>query len=153
MSSLAGKYFIKQGTESYQDVCVKWEGLEFLKIDDFLKQGKAKNIYIASWNNSNIEDVFIPDVVCFENPDISFTFRVSDYNNHNIDVSVIHDDFINYIRTHKVTIYSKYDNKEADFVCQESYEPTSKHLKRQAGQNYILGTITLHRVTPTNVPL
>lgn len=148
MSTIANKYFIKQGADAYADFTTKWVGLTILKIDDFLKKGKAKNIYTASWVNSSTEDVNVPDVVYFEQPDMTLTFKVSDFDNHAVDVNALHDDFITYMTTHRVTIKSLYAHKEADFVCLADYVPTTVHLQRTIGQNYILGTITMHRVSP-----
>lgn len=153
MSTIPNKYFIKQGTESFQDITTKWVGLTLLKIDSLSKRGKAKNIYVGSWINSNTEDVFVPDTVCFENPDIDFSFIVRDFDDHSINVQNVHDSFIDYMMNHKVTIKSLYENKSADFVCQSDYKPTDMRLKRSLGQNYILGTITMHRVTSTTTAL
>lgn len=148
MSTISNKYFVKDSVNTtYVDITTKFVGLNLLKIDDFNKKGKAKNIYNQSWINSNNEDVYIPDVVCFEQPDINFTFIVRDDDDHNVDVQSVHDNFIDYMTTNKVTIKSLYANKEADFICLNDYAPTMSHVKQIAGQNYILGTISMHRVT------
>ena len=149
--TIKNKYLIKQGTESYQDFTTKWVGLTLLKIDNFNKDGKAKNIYTQSWINSNNEDVYVPNTVYFEQPDVDFTFIIRDSDNHSIDVQTVHNSFITYMRTHKVTIKSLYAMKEADFVCLSDYKPTITNVKRALGQNYIMGTITMHRVTSSTI--
>lgn len=150
MSKIANKYFIKDSVNTtYVDITTKYQGLTLLKIDDLDKEGKAKNIFHQSWLNSSNEDVFIPAVVYFEQPDIDFTFIVKDSDNPNINVQSVHDAFIKYMRTTKVTIKSLYDDKEADFICIDDYAPTKKHIKRKPGHNYILGTLPMHRVTNT----
>ena len=146
--TISDKYFVKQGTDSFQDFTVKFNGLTILKIDNFDKKGKAKNIYTQSWVNSSSEDVFVPDVVYFEQPDLDITFMVTDSYNTSIDVQSVHDSFIDYMTTHRVTIKSLYAMKQADFVCLAEYKPTLTKVKRSAGNNYITGTITMHRVTP-----
>lgn len=146
--TISDKYFVKQGTDAFQDFTVKFNGLTILKIDNFDKKGKAKNIYTQSWVNSSSEDVFVPDVVYFEQPDLDITFMVTDSYNTAIDVQSVHDSFIDYMTTHKVTIKSLYAMKQADFVCLTEYKPTLTKVKRTAGNNYITGTITMHRVTP-----
>ena len=55
------------------------------------------------------------------------------------------------MRTHKVTIKSLYAMKEADFVCLSDYKPTIANIKRALGQNYIMGTIIMHRVTSSTI--
>ena len=146
--TISDKYFVKQGTDAFQDFTVKFNGLTILKIDNFDKKGKAKNIYTQSWVNSSSEDVFVPDVVYFDQPDLDITFMVTDSYNTAIDVQSVHDSFIDYMTTHKVTIKSLYAMKQADFVCLAEYKPTLTKVKRVAGNNYITGTITMHRVTP-----
>lgn len=152
MSTIVNKYFVKDSINTtYVDITTKFVGLNLLKIDDFNKKGKAKNIYNQSWINSNNEDVHIPDIVCFEQPDIDFVFIVRDSDDHSVDVQSVHDSFIDYMTTHKVTIKSLYANKEADFICLNEYKPTLTNIKRTIGQNYIMGTITMHRVTENSI--
>lgn len=144
-------YFVKDSVNTtYVDITTKFVGLNLLKIDDFNKRGKAKNIYNQSWINGNDEDVYIPDTVYFEQPDIDFTFIVRDSDNYSVDVQSVHDSFIDYMTTHKVTIKSLYANREADFICLNEYKPTLTHIKRTVGKNYITGTLTMHRVTANN---
>ena len=143
---LSGKYYIKKGQEPLTDITTKWNGVTILKIDDFLHRGKAKNIYTQSWINSSNEDVFMPDVVFFENTDISISFIIRD-SDSKIDVLAVHESFIDYLMTNRLTIKSMYIGKSADFVCLDDYKPTTTILNRSEGQNYILGTIKLHRVS------
>src|SRR5574344_2521419 len=148
MSTIPNRYFVKDSVNTtYVDITTKFVGLTLLIVDNFNKKGKAKNIYTQSWVNSNTEDVYIPDTVYFEQPDIDFTFIVRDSDNHSVDVQSVHDSFIEYMTTHKVTIKSLYAMKEADFVCLAEYKPTLVNVKRVVGSNYITGTITMHRVT------
>lgn len=152
MATISNKYFVKQGTDAYQDFTTKWVGLTILQIDSLTKRGAPKNIYTGSWINSSQEDVYVPDVVCFDQPDVDVTFMVTDSDNHNVNVQNVHDSFIDYMTTHKTTIKSLYEDKEASFVCLKEYKPSTTKLKRPAGGNYILGTLPLHRVTnSTNV--
>ena len=147
---ISNVYYVKQGTDAYQDFTTKWVGLTILKLDGFNKKGKSKNIYTRSWINSSTDDVYIPDVVCFENPDVAISFRVDDFESHSVNVQSVHDNFIDYMTTHTVTIKTLFLDKEATFVCKAEYEPTTIALKRSDGGNYILGTLTMHRVTATN---
>lgn len=148
--TISNVYYVKKGTDTYQDFTTKWVGLTILKMDGFDKKGKSKNIYTQSWVNSQNEDVYIPDVVYFENPDVAISFRVDDFESSSVDVQSVHDSFINYMMNNKVVIKTLYLDKEATFICNSEYEPTTKQLKRLAGNNYILGTITMHRVTGTS---
>ena len=50
-------YYVKQGTDAYQDFTTKRVGLTIPKMDGFNKKGKAKNIYTRSWINSANDDV------------------------------------------------------------------------------------------------
>ena len=151
MSTIPNRYFVKDSVNTtYVDITTKFVGLTLLIVDNFNKKGKAKNIYNQSWVNSNTEDVYIPDTVYFEQPDIDFTFIVRDSDNHSVNVQSVHDAFIDYMTTHKVTIKSLYADKEADFICLAEYKPTLTHVKRPVGNNYITGTIQMHRVTANN---
>lgn len=133
-------------SDDYLSFEERWPGLSLYFINNFDKEGKAKNISTQSWLNSDKEDVNIPNKVCFEQPDIDFTFIVKDSFN-DIDVSSIHDDYIFTMRTGRVLIKSLYAMKEAEFICLSDYNPTLTHLRRTKGQNYILGTITMHRIS------
>ena len=146
---IADVYYVKQGTDAYQDFTTKWVGLTILKMDGFNKKGKAKNIYTRSWINSANDDVYVPDVVYFESPDMSISFMVNDFDNHSVNVEAVHDSFIDYMTTHKVIIKTLFLDKEATFICNAEQDSTAKQLKRAAGNNYILGTLTMHRVTTT----
>ena len=143
-------YFIKTGTEAYADVTVKWPGLHFLKIDKLAAQGKPKNIYTADWVNSNTLDVYVPDIVCFESNEIELSFIIWDAHDHTVDVPRTHEDFISYMTTHKVDIWSKYLGVENSFVCMSEYEPTTVHVSFAPGANYILGTLPFHKVNSIN---
>lgn len=148
MLTIANKYFIKKGVETFADITTKFSGVTILKIDKFLARGKAKNIYTQSWINSNTEDVHVPDIVFFENTDINITFIVRGNS-----AITVHDTFIDYLTKNKTTIKSLHVNKQSDFVCLTEYEPTLVHLGRTNEDNYIMGTITLHRVTETSTPV
>ena len=90
----ANIYFVKAGIENYTDFTVKWKGLRILKMDGFLAQGEPKNIYTASWINSNKEDVFVPDKVCYKNPDVEISFIIDDFHDSTVDVRAVHKNFI-----------------------------------------------------------
>ena len=147
MATIANRYFIKKGVEAFADITTKFSGVTILKIDNFLARGKAKNIYTQSWINSNTEDVYVPDTVFFENTDVNITFIVRGNS-----AITVHDTFIDYLTKNKTTIKSLYVNKQSDFVCLTEYEPTLTHLGRTNDDNYIMGTITLHRVTEISTP-
>jgi hypothetical protein len=132
--------------EDYQTFASRWNGLEILKIDNFDKRGKAKNISTQSWVNSDKEDVHIPDIVYFEQPDIDITFYINDFYDHSVNVEAVHLSFIDYMTTHKYAIKSLYAGSESDFVCVKDYAPTTERLHRSAGQNVVMGTITVHRI-------
>lgn len=142
----ANIYFVKAGIENYTDFTVKWKGLRILKMDGFLAQGEPKNIYTASWINSNKEDVFVPDKVCYENPDVEISFIIDDSHDSTVDVRAVHKNFISYMTSHQVTIKSEYAGAESKFVCLDSYEPTTIIVNRPTGRNYIMGTLKMHRV-------
>lgn len=150
--SAAGEniYYIKTGEEAYADFTVKWKGLFILKVDKLGAQGEAKNIFTQSWINSNTLDVYIPDKVYFESSDVEISFIIRDFPDKTVDVVNTHTDFITYMTTHKVDIWSKYLNMENSYVCLTAYEPTTVHVMREKGTNYILGTITLKKINSIN---
>lgn len=145
-------YYIKTGEEDYTDFTVKWKGLSVLKIDKLAANGEPKNIFFQSWINSNMLDVYIPEKVCFEASDVELSFWINDFTDRTIDVVATHADFINYMTTQKVDIWSKYLNLENSYICVTAYEPTNVHVMRSPGANYIMGTITLKKVNSLNIP-
>src|SRR5574344_119498 len=92
--TISNVYYVKQGADAYQDFTTKWIGLTILKMDGFNKKGKAKNIYTRSWINSANDDVYVPDVVYFENPDMSISFMVNDFNNPSTTEEAAHASLI-----------------------------------------------------------
>ena len=86
---ISNVYYVKQGTDTYQDFTTKWVGLTILKLDGFNKKGKSKNIYTRSWINSSTDDVYMPDVVYFDNPDVAISFRVDDFESHSVNVQSV----------------------------------------------------------------
>lgn len=153
MASITGRYFAKiSGTGEFADLTSTFPGLTILSMDYFGKSGKAKNIYTASWVNSQEEDVNIPDTVYYDNPDINISFIVRDSTETYVDVLSVHDSFISFIKGNRVTLKSLYSMRMADFVCLEEYAPTSAKLGRAQGYNFMTGTIKMHRVgAVTNV--
>lgn len=143
-------YYIKAGEEAYTDFTVKWKGLSILKVDKLASHGEPKNIFMQSWVNSNKLDVHIPKEVFFEASDVELSFWVNDFTYRNIDVVATHENFINYMTTQKVDIWSKYLNMENTYICLTAYEPTNVHVMRDPGANYIIGTITLKKVNSLN---
>lgn len=151
-SNLRNKYFIKQEDSGYIDICDAVDGVRVLKIDGFLSKGKPKNIYTASWVNSQQEDFAITTydegegdyVVYNENTDIEVTFITGErYAKNAIDVREAHDDFVNLFER-PVYIKSSYVDKEVLCVRLSEYSPETIKLKRGANSSYILGKLTLH---------
>lgn len=143
-------YYIKTGEEAYTDFTAKWKGLAILKVDKLAAQGEPKNIFTQSWVNSNKLDVHIPEKVCFEASDVELSFWINDFTDKTVDVVKTHSDFITYMTTNQVDIWSKYLNMENTYVCLTAYEPSVVHVMRAPGANYIMGTITLKKVNSLN---
>ena len=157
---MKNKYFIKKSQdELYQDITTLFDGVEILKIEGFLTRGKPLNVYHQQWNNSQDEDYMVcsnDGTVIYENKDITISFIISDKYTYNyIDVAEQHERFINYLTSGDLYIKSRYTNTEVHVACLEEYKPTMIRLQRP--QNYILGTINLHKLgkeifTPTPIP-
>lgn len=143
-------YYVKSGSDDYADVTTKWEGLYFLQVEGLTDRGAPKNIGVQEWVNSNKLDVYIPDTVYYATNEVKITFIVRDVYNHSINVRATHDAFISYMTSRKVSIKSLYDKLENEIVCQSSYEPTTILLSRPAGQNAMVGTLTLKKINSTN---
>lgn len=142
-------YYVKLKDEAeaaYQDMTVKWPGLVVQSIEGLASRGTPKNIYTAEWVNSNTLDVDVPDEVFYEAGDIEITFYISDFQDHSVDPTVVHKNFIDYMTSKQVSIWSKYLNLANNFVFLYTYEPSSTKLMRPPGGNFIQGTLKLKAI-------
>lgn len=146
MGIIGGKYFVKKGTDAYLDFCIKWAGLTIASITGLDGQGKPKNIYRQSWINSGTDDVYIPDTVYYETPEITISFIIRDMDD-DISVKAVHDSFISYMTSNKVTIKSLYNMKEISCICEKEYTPTDSKYSDIPKRSWVNGTITLQAVS------
>lgn len=155
MANIEKEYLVKRGTQEYTPISELFNGVRILKVNGFTSTGAPKNIYTAAWINSQAEDYMVTlqesregedyDVVIRNNTDIEITFIVGDkYADTDIDVRVTHDAFIAYMTDGALYVKSNYTDRAMKVVCLKEYKPTLVRLKRQAKNNYITGTITLH---------
>lgn len=155
MANIEKEYLVKRGTQEYTPISELFNGVRILKVNGFTSTGAPKNIYTAAWINSQAEDYMVTlqesregevyDVVIRDNTDIEITFIVGDkYADTDIDVRVTHDAFIAYMTDGALYVKSNYTDRAMKVVCLKEYKPTLVRLKRQAKNNYITGTITLH---------
>lgn len=150
---LSNKYFVKNKKNGvYNDITKMFDGVRVLKVDGFLKRGAPKNVYTASWEFSNEEDMVITTeqseyepTIIRERSDIEITFIVGErYASGEIDVMETHNAFVDYLTNTDIWIKSAYvNNYSVHCVCTKEYEPTIVKLKRN-GSSYAMGTITLH---------
>lgn len=148
-NELSNTYFVKLAEGgNYIDVNQLVDGVRVLSITGFFEQGEPVNIYTAQWVDSQEEDCMVahPEgTVIFKNVDIKVTFMVHQkYATNTIDVTTQHDAFVSYLTNGIIWVKSNYAGRQVKCVCLEKYEPTTVRLKRGAGINYMLGTITLH---------
>lgn len=155
MANIEKEYLVKRGTQEYTPISELFNGVRILNVNGFTSTGAPKNIYTAAWINSQAEDYMVTlqesregedyDVVIRDNTDIEITFIVGDkYADTDIDVRVTHDAFIAYMTDGALYVKSNYTDRAMKVVCLKEYKPTLVRLKRQAKNNYITGTITLH---------
>jgi len=157
MADIANEYLVKRGSQDFATIASLFEGVRVLKIDGFTSVGKPINIYTAQWVNAQGEDYMVTsqetidnveyDVVFRENVDLAITFIVGDryaLPNHVIDVRQRHDSFIAYMTDGELYVRSDYAGRTMRCVCLKEYKPTTEKLHRPRGNNYIMGTITLH---------
>ena len=167
MDKLVNSYLVKRGDQEWRKIGFEGDeehdpffpGVRVLKVDGFTQKGKAVNIYTAQWVNSQTEDYMVTteddqgnDVVVRENVDIAVTFIVSNRYGAS-DVRTMHDAFVAYMTDGELYIKSEYTDRTMRCVCLQDYKPTTVKLKRQkypptnVGQDYIIGTITLHTLS------
>lgn len=178
-TKIEDSYLVKKGSDSYATIASLFNGVRILKIDGYLAKGKPINIYTAQWINSQTEDCIVTlkdsqtnaPIVIRENVDLDITFIVSDryftpsQQTPTMDVRATHDSFVDYMTTGELMLKSLYVNKEVRCICLKEYKPTTTKLKRAInasynggqntitfGQNYIMGTISLHTLTSPNTP-
>lgn len=157
-NSLNNKYFVKHGSESYTDICTKYDGVRILKVEGLFSQGEAVNVYNEQWTDTQEEDFMITTldndnnpIVIHKNQDIKIVFAVSNrYANGLIDVGLQHDAFVSYMSQGEIWIKSIYSNKEAKCALLSSYTPNAVKLHRKYG-TYILGELTMHVLDIPNV--
>lgn len=155
MANIEKEYLVKRGSQEYTPISELFKGVRILKVEGLASTGAPKNIYTASWVNSQTEDYMVTtqetregedyDVVLRNNTDIEITFIVGDkYADTDIDVRVTHDAFIAYMTDGALYVKSNYTDRAMRCVCLKEYKPTLVRLKRQTKNNYITGTLTLH---------
>lgn len=148
--TLLNKYFVKKGTDAYADIMTKFNGVDILSVKGLNAQGAPMNIFTQRWVNSNAADVYVPDTVYFDTNDVEISFIVWNKYDASVDVEAVHDSFIKYMTSNKITLKSLYNNLACELVCQDAYEPTLVVLKR-SGLNYITGTLKLAKVNISQV--
>ena len=145
MADIATKYYVRRGDQEFATIASLFGGVRILKIEGMTGVGSAKNIYTASWVDSQSEDyMVVGDGVVRENVDINITFIVSNKYGA-VDVRQQHDAFIAYMTDGELYLKSDYAGRTMRCVCLKGYKPTTEHLKRAGGANdYIIGTLSLH---------
>lgn len=153
MADIANEYLVKRGSEEFATIASKFSGVRVLKIDGFTSVGKPINIYTAQWIDAQGEDYMVTsqvevegttyDAIFRENVDLEITFIVGDKYGAT-DVRQQHDAFVAYMTDGALYIKSQYTDRTLKCVCLKEYKPTLIKLKRPQGQNYIMGTLTLH---------
>ena len=159
MDKLENSYLVKRGDQDFRTISSMFAGVRILKIDGFTSKGKPVNIYTAQWVDSQTEDYMVTkqvtqdeetyDVVIRENVDLNITFIVDDKIRQGsstpaTDVRTMHDSFVSYMTDGELYIKSLYTERIMRCVCLKEYKPTTERLKRVSGQNYIIGTLSLH---------
>ena len=145
MANIANKYYVRRGEQQFATISSLFGGVRILKIDGMTSVGAAKNIYTASWVDSQAEDYMVAgDSIIRENVDIDITFIVSNkYGATNVRQQ--HDAFIAYMTDGELYIKSDYVGRTFRCVALKEYKPTAIHLKRSGGaSDYMIGTIQLH---------
>jgi hypothetical protein len=144
MADIATKYYVRRGDQEFATIASLFGGVRILKIEGMTGVGSAKNIYTASWVDSQSEDyMVVGDSVVRENVDINITFIVSNKYGA-VDVRQQHDAFVAYMTDGELYLKSDYIGRTLLCVCLKDYKPTTEHLKRTGNNDYIIGTITLH---------
>jgi len=144
MADIATKYYVRRGNQEFATIASLFGGVRILKIEGMTGVGSAKNIYTASWVDSQSEDyMVVGDSVVRENVDINITFIVSNKYGA-VDVRQQHDAFVAYMTDGELYLKSDYIGRTLLCVCLKDYKPTTEHLKRTGNNDYIIGTITLH---------
>lgn len=150
-TDLSNKYFIKRhSNDEWEDVTVKFAGVNILKVDGFNELGDAVNVYTEQWQESQTEDFAITGEsgnIIRKNVDLSLTFICGERYGAQ-DTKQCHDNFIDFITRHgDFYIKSRYMDAEAHVICLKSYKPTTQKLKRGGNDSYIIGTIDLHMLS------
>ena len=149
-TDLSNKYFIKRhSNDEWDDVTVKFKGVNILKVDGFNELGDAVNVYTEQWQESQTEDFAITGEsgnIIRKNVDLSLTF-ICGTRYGAMNTQQVHDAFIEYMtKLGDFFIKSNYMDKEAHVVCLKGYKPTTQKLKRGVDNSYIMGTIELHTI-------
>lgn len=144
-TNIANKYYVKRGSQQFATISSLFGGVRILKIEGMTGVGSAKNIYTASWVDSQTEDYMVAgDSVVRENVDLDITFIVGNkYGATNVREQ--HDAFIAYMTDGELYIKSDYTGRTLRCVSLKDYKPTTVHIKREGnGNDYIIGTISMH---------
>lgn len=145
MANIAEKYYVRRGEQQFATISSLFGGVRVLKIEGMTDVGSTKNVYTASWVESQTEDYLVAgDSVVRENVDLNITFIVGNkYGATNVREQ--HDAFIAYMTDGELYIKSDYTGRTLRCVSLKDYKPTTVHIKREGSSNdYIIGTISMH---------
>ena len=147
-------YFLTKDNpeDGWGDITGLFDGVAILKLEGLYEKGEAINVYTAQWVNEQEEDLGFTKwdgnhnpIIVRKNVDIEMTFIIRQkYATGTIDVSAVHDEFVDYMTSSDLWLKSDYaGGKYVHCVCLNAYKPTIVKLGR--GENsYIMGTLTFH---------
>ena len=150
MGKVESSYLVKRGSDNFATISSLFHGVRILKVEGFSEKGKPINIYTEQWVNSQTEDYMVTSLdengtpyIVRENVNLVVTFVVSDrYGATNVRTT--HDAFVAYMTDGELYLKSEYVQRTMRCVCLDNYKPTVIRLRRPSGQNFMMGSITLH---------
>lgn len=109
---------ISEVPQSRKDLEVDFVGLKILQVKGEDSYGKPK-VYVESFAETDELNVYFPEVVYRDNPDVTFKIAFVGENRRKT-----YHSFVDYITGHKLTYWSTARNRKMRLVLLDAIEPS-----------------------------
>lgn len=137
------KFYMRQypdGTD--KDLEAEFVGLHYSSCDGLENKGEVKNIYTETFADSSEINVYVPDEICEDSVEVTFTFAFD-----GDDRRKVFDDFYSFVRNGVIEYHDNARNKKAWLLLDGGVEPSDDILK--GSHVYILADFKFKTVKPT----
>lgn len=137
------KFYMRQYPDGVEkDLEVEFEGLHYAKCEGLESKGKAKNIYTESFADSSETSVYVPEEICEDAVEITFTFAFDGANRR-----ATFNSFCTFIKSGVIEYRDTARNKKAWLLLDGNTEPSEDEII--GSHPYILAEFKFKTIKPT----